>query len=210
MDKLEQTKNREKMIWDHLIARGIHNPAVLNAMQEVPREKFVLPSYQKFAYSDHPLPIEAGQTISQPYIVALMTSQLQLTPQDIVLEIGTGSGYAAAILSRIVKHVYTIEYFPQLASTAQKTLQELGYTNITVIQGDGTQGLPEHAPYQAISITAGGKIPSALIEQLAIGGRLIMPVEINDLFQELTLVIKSNDNRDIYAKVCTVQFVPLL
>ncbi len=201
---------RDTMVDRQIEARGIDDPAVLKAMREIPREKFVLSSFQPLAYSDQPLPIEEGQTISQPYIVALMAANLHLTPEDTVLEVGTGSGYAAAVLSRIAKKVYTIEYFPKLATSAETRLRDLGYTNIEVKQGDGSHGWPEHAPYQAISVAAGGDIPEALLEQLAPGGRLIMPVDRDGLYQDLMLIIKRSDGTYTYTNLGAVRFVPLL
>ncbi|MBI3212158.1 MAG: protein-L-isoaspartate(D-aspartate) O-methyltransferase [Simkania negevensis] len=198
------------MVREQIEARGIRDPAVLAAMRAIPREEFVLPAHRSLAYIDRPLPIEENQTISQPYIVALMAEALQLKPEDHLLEIGTGSGYAAAVLSQIVSHVYTIEYFPKLAQSAAKRLQELGYSNIAVQQGDGSLGLPEHASYPAISVAAGGAIPPPLLEQLAVHGRLLMPVKQNDSFEELMRVTKQEKWDFTYEKLGAVCFVPLL
>lgn len=210
MQKEEFVYLREKMVREQIEARGVRDPAVLAAMRAIPREEFVLPAHRSLAYIDRPLPIEEHQTISQPYIVALMAEALQLKPEDYLLEIGTGSGYAAAVLSQIVSHVYTIEYFPKLAQSAAKRLQELGYSNISVQQGDGSLGLPEHASYPAISVAAGGAIPAPLLEQLAVHGRLLMPVKENASFEELTRVTKQKTGDFTYERLGAVCFVPLL
>jgi protein-L-isoaspartate(D-aspartate) O-methyltransferase len=147
---------REHMVRRHIAARGIRDPAVLEAMRAVPREAFLPPELAEFAYEDSPLPIAQGQTISQPYIVALMTAALELQPDDRVLEIGTGSGYAAAVLGRIARGVYTIERHGELAAAAAARLRELGFHNVHVLHGDGTLGWAAHAPYDAIVVTAGG------------------------------------------------------
>ena len=168
---------RKEMVRRHLQARGIRDPRVLAAMGKVQREAFLPPELAEFAYEDAPLPIAAGQTISQPYIVALMVEALRLAPGDSVLEIGTGSGYAAAVLAEIAERVYTIERHAELADGARRRLAELGYQNVEVRCGDGTLGWPEHAPFQAIVVAAGGpEPPRSLLDQLAIGGRLVMPV----------------------------------
>ena len=165
------TDLRQQMIDYQLVARGLHDQTVLDAINAVPREEFVATDLVEFAYRDTPLPIEADQTISQPYIVALMTAALELKSEDRVLEVGTGSGYAAAILGEIAKEVFTIERHKILMDSARKRLGELGYNNIQILYGDGTLGWPEHAPYDAIVVTAGGpEVPKALKEQLAIGG----------------------------------------
>jgi len=172
---------RHVMVETQLMTRGIVDPAVLAAMRRVPREAFVPPKWRAFAYEDRPLPIAQGQTISQPYIVALMTQELKLTPHDRVLEVGTGSGYGAAVLSGIVSHVYTVERLQPLAVAACQRLWELGYHNVEVLAGNGTLGWPEHAPYDGIVVTAEGPfIPRALQAQLSLGGRLIMPVGERD------------------------------
>lgn len=199
------------MIRDDLIGRGIKDAAVLQAMREVPREAFVAPELAAHAYEDHPLPIEEGQTISQPYIVAYMTEALELTPRDRVLEIGTGSGYAAAVLSRIVTTVYSVERLGILATNARERLAELGYDNIIVHEGDGTLGWPEHAPFDAIVVTAGApKLPEPLLEQLAIGGRLVIPVGPTSFLQELVRVRRLGENDYRSEELCGVRFVPLI
>src|SRR4030095_5801216 len=168
---------RQHMVERQIAARGIRDRAVLEAMRSVPREFFVPDSAVEFAYHDTPLPIEEGQTISQPYIVALMATALRLTPRDRVLEGGAGSGYAAVGLSRVAAEVYTIERHEALAALAKGRMRELGFDNVHVLHGDGTLGWPEHAPYDAIVVAAGGpSVPAALKAQLAIGGRLVIPV----------------------------------
>ena len=184
----QHTEARQRMI-EQFVARGIRDEAVLAAMRMVPREAFIAGEMAEFAYDDAPLPIDAGQTISQPYIVAAMTAALEPKPGDRVLEIGTGSGYAAAVLSRIAAQVYTIERHAELAEAAARRLRELGYDNVHVHHGDGTLGWPEHAPYDAIVVAAGGPgIPQPLLEQLAVGGRLVIPVGPTPRAQELVRV----------------------
>src|SRR3990172_7116691 len=171
------TLERERMVKHHLAQRGIRSRAVLDAFRNVPREAFVPEALAEFAYEDAPLPIEAGQTISQPFIVALMAEALDLVPGDKVLEIGTGSGYAAAILGQMAGEVFTIERHELLARTAADPLTGMGCDNVHVLAGDGTLGWPAHAPYQAIAVAAGGpSVPPALLAQLAVGGRLVIPV----------------------------------
>jgi protein-L-isoaspartate(D-aspartate) O-methyltransferase len=167
---------RELMVVQQIKARGLTDEHLLNAFRIVPRHRFVPEDYIDSAYDDFPLPVGCGQTISQPYIVALMTHLLQLKGKETVLEVGTGSGYQTAILSRLVKKVYTIEIFPELAQHAAEILTSLKYDNIEVITGDGSGGLPEHAPYDAILITAGApEVPPPLIGQLAKNGRIVLP-----------------------------------
>lgn len=202
---------REVMIAEHLLGRGIRDTQVLKAMREVPREAFIDKDMASFAYDDRPLPLREGQTISQPYIVALMTEALELTTTDRVLEIGTGSGYAAAVLSRIVGTVYTVERLPGLAESAGQRLAMLEYTNIVIHQGDGTLGWPEHAPYDAIVVTAGApEVPEPLRDQLAIGGRLVIPVGTSSYFQELIRVRRIADGSYRTEELCGVSFVPLI
>lgn len=199
------------MIRDHLAGRGIHDPAVLAAMREVPREAFVGEEMQDFAYDDYPLPIAEGQTISQPYIVAYMTEALELSSTDRVLEIGTGSGYAAAVLSRIAGTVYSVERLAGLAQSARQRLEMLGYTNVVIHEGDGTLGWPEHAPYDAIVVTAGSpKVPKPLLEQLAIGGRLVIPVGPSLDLQILVRVRRVSEHDYRNEELCGVRFVPLI
>ncbi len=170
-------KARERMVQTQIASRGIKDSRVLQAMLKIPRHLFVEEALKEQAYGDYPLPIGEGQTISQPYIVALMTEALELKGREKVLEIGTGSGYQAAILAELVRWVYSIERYPSLAYSAKKLLEKLGYRNVIIKVGDGTKGWPEFAPFDAIIVTAAGPdIPEPLIEQLAEGGRLVMPV----------------------------------
>lgn len=202
---------RQHMIDSQLVARGLHDQSVLDAINAVPREEFVATDLVEFAYSDSPLPIEADQTISQPYIVALMTAALELQPEDRVLEVGTGSGYAAAILGEIAKEVFTIERHKILVNSARKRLGELGYRNIQILYGDGTLGWPEHAPYDAIVVTAGGpEVPKALKEQLAIGGRLVIPVGSTLRTQKLLRLRRISDHEYQEEDMGGVRFVPLI
>ncbi|MGM0644946.1 MAG: protein-L-isoaspartate(D-aspartate) O-methyltransferase [Thermodesulfobacteriota bacterium] len=175
----EQTRQseREAMVADQIVSRGIQDPRLLAALRAVPRHRFVPRQYQHVAYNDGPLPIGEGQTISQPYIVAYMTSLLEVHPSDRVLEVGTGSGYQAAILSQLAAEVYTIERVASFDAELRQVFHELGYDNVHCRIGDGTRGWPEAAPFQAILVTAAGpRVPAPLVEQLAVGGRLIMPV----------------------------------
>jgi protein-L-isoaspartate(D-aspartate) O-methyltransferase len=165
------------MVESQIVARGVRDSSVLDAMRTVPRHRFVPAGHAYQAYADQPLPTGEGQTISQPYIVALMTELLGCGPKDTVLEIGTGSGYQAAVLAELVAHVYSIEIVEILARRADSTLKELGYGNISVKAGDGYRGWPEHAPFDAIIVTAApDHIPEPLVEQLKVGGRLVIPV----------------------------------
>ena len=213
--KLHFVKNladrREIMMNDHLLARGIRDPAVLRAMLEVPREVFVAEGMEEFAYDDYALPIDEGQTISQPYIVAYMTESLELSAADRVLEIGTGSGYAAAVLSRIVNTVYTVERLAGLARSARQRLEMLSYSNIHVVEGDGTLGWPEHAPYDAIVVTAGAPdLPKPLLSQLSVGGRLVIPVGATPYLQMLVRVRRISEEEYRSEELCPVRFVPLI
>ncbi len=202
---------REAMVRDQLVARGIRDDLVLDAMRKVPRERFVPEMERDFAYTDGPLPIGAGQTISQPYIVALMTEALQLKGGERVLEIGTGSGYAAAVLAEIAAEVFTIERVSELADRAADTLGDQGYVNAHVRHGDGTLGWAESAPYDAIVVTAGGpKVPESLKQQLTVGGRLVMPVGTNPLFQSLVQVVRSSDDQFDTTDLGAVRFVALV
>lgn len=201
--------SREKMVRDQVQRRGVIDPRVLDAMSVVPRHLFVPTHYRDMAYQDRPLPIGHDQTISQPYIVALMTEQLHLTPEDIVLEIGTGSGYQAGILSRLVKQVYTIERFQPLAQMAKRVLKELSYDNVCVLCQDGSLGLKEHAPFDAILIGAASpKVPEPLIDQLRIGGRIIVPIggSGHQILQRMTKGLNGLMETD---ELIPVVFVPL-
>lgn len=202
---------RREMVEVQLAGRDIRDPAVLDAMRTVPREAFVPPDLVDCAYEDGPLPIGAGQTISQPYVVAFMIAATAPTAGDRALEIGTGSGYSAAVLASIVKDVYTIERIAALADPAERRLSELGYRNVHVRCGDGTLGWPEHAPYDIIIVTAGGpRVPPALLAQLAAGGRLIMPVGGDRFFQRLVRCIRQRDGRILEETLEAVAFVPLI
>lgn len=188
---------RQRMVHEQLMARGIVDEKTLSAMSEVPRHLFVDEALGANAYGDYPLPIASGQTISQPFIVALMTQSLQLNGDEKVLEIGTGSGYQAGVLSRICKQVYTVERIPALLSAARKVFDSLCYYNIQTKLDDGTMGWPEHGPYDAIIVTAGGpKVPSPLVEQLAESGRMVIPVG-DQYTQELQLVTKKGSQVEI-------------
>lgn len=181
-------KARDRMVDTQLVKRGIEDVRVLEAMRKVPRHLFVDEALQDQAYNDHPVPIGDKQTISQPYIVALMTELLQLKDTGKVLEIGTGSGYQAAILAELADRVLSIERYPNLAYRANQTLQRLGYKNVIIRVGDGTLGWPDESPFDGIMVTAGSpKIPQPLVDQLAMGGRLVLPVG-DRLSQELILV----------------------
>ncbi len=203
------TAMREAMVERTIAARGISTPAVLNAMRTVPRHRFVPDDLQGQAYDDNPLPIGYGQTISQPYIVALMTEALALEPDDVVLEIGTGSGYQAAVLSGLAAQVYTIEIVGALADQAAELLAAMGYHNVTVRHADGYFGWEEHAPFDAIIVTAApDHIPPPLQAQLADGGRLVIPVGPVGAYQELYLVERHGDSFTT-TSLGGVAFVPL-
>jgi len=198
---------REKMVETQIQARGVKNPRVLSVLRKVERHRFVPERYLDSAYSDQPLPIGEGQTISQPYIVALMTELLELNGNEKVLEIGTGSGYQAAILAELAKEVYTIEIVESLASAAKERLSELGYQNIKVKAGDGYLGWPEAAPFDAIIVTAApDHIPKPLIDQLKEGGRMVVPVGTHA--QELIKIVKRSGKMET-TNVIPVLFVPM-
>ena len=189
----------------------VSNPGVLRAMETVPREEFVPESWRGAAYDDRALPIACGQTISQPAVVAYMTEQLRLGPDDRVLEVGTGSGYQAAVLAELARKVYSIERIPELAESAAARLARLGYDNVQVQVGDGTAGWPAAAPFNAIMVTAAGPtIPSALLNQLAVGGRLIMPVGEPNGAQVLELVERRTALETARRELWPVRFVPLI
>jgi protein-L-isoaspartate(D-aspartate) O-methyltransferase len=198
---------RKRMVEEQIEARGVRDPRVLDAMRQVPRHELVPASQRDRAYEDRPLPIGHGQTISQPYVVAAMTDALQLTGGERVLEIGTGSGYQAAILSKLAKEVYSIEIVPELAQRARADLARLGYANVEVRQGDGWRGWPEKAPFDAIVVTAAPEeVPPDLIAQLAVGGRLVIPVGGRE--QQLMVVRKTPEGitREV---LFGVRFVPM-
>ena len=205
------TERRHEMVETQLIARGIHDPIVLMAMRTVPREAFVPSVYIERAYTDTPLPLGEGQTISQPYIVAWIVEALQLPPESRVLEIGTGSGYAAAVLSCIAHQVHTVERLAPLASGARHRLRRLGYRNVYLRQADGTVGWPAHAPYQGIVVSAGGPyIPPALQAQLALDGRLVIPVGTHPRWQQLVRVTRTSATTFRHEALGGVRFVPLI
>jgi protein-L-isoaspartate(D-aspartate) O-methyltransferase len=198
------------MVERQIAQRGISDGRVLAALASVPREAFVSRDLASFAYDDAPLPIGDGQTISQPYIVAFTADALQLTPDDRVLDIGTGSGYAAAILSRLAREVYSVERVDALCRSASERLSELGYDNVHVRCGDGTLGWPEHAPFDAIAVAAvGPHPPPALLEQLVIGGRLVMPIG-PDGAQTLMRITRTSRTGYSQEPLVDVRFVPLI
>ena len=201
---------RDRMVDEHIIPRGIKDQAVLVAMRRIPRHRFVPPFYSASAYNDVPLPIDYGQTISQPSLVALMTEALALQGAKKVLEVGTGSGYQAAVLAEIVPNVFTIEIVEPLATQAAQTLSELGYRNIHTRVGDGYQGWPEEAPFDAIVVTAApDHVPQPLLDQLAVGGRMILPVGRAFQEQELALYRRTKDGYE-RTRLTLVSFVPLI
>ncbi|HEX6838329.1 MAG TPA: protein-L-isoaspartate(D-aspartate) O-methyltransferase, partial [Polyangia bacterium] len=204
------SERRREMVERQIAARGIADPRVLAAMAAVPREEFVPPSLAEFAYDDRPLPIAEGQTISQPYVVAWMVEALELRPGDRVLEVGTGSGYAAAVIARLAKQVHTIERHASLAETAAARLYRLGFHNVFVHCGDGTLGLPDRAPFDAIVVAAGGpQVPDQLERQLAVGGRMVIPVgEFRE--QRLVRIRRLDEDRFEREDLGGVQFVPLV
>lgn len=207
-DQEDYASKRDQMVKTQLRARGIKDAATLSAMQNVPRHLFVPEHLKPYAYTDGPLAIGDGQTISQPYIVAFMTEALQLKENDKVLEIGTGSGYQAAVLATIVDSVYTIEIVKNLAFKAKNRLKELGYDNANVKWGDGYHGWPAHAPFDAIMVTAGAdSIPQPLLDQLKIGGRMIIPVGPYNNLTHLVMV-KKKKNKITKKKLLPVRFVP--
>nr|WP_303715287.1 protein-L-isoaspartate(D-aspartate) O-methyltransferase [Methanoculleus marisnigri] len=200
---------REEMVEFQIRARGVGDQRVLAAMRKIPRHLFVPKGYERAAYEDRPLPIGEGQTISQPYIVAVMTEQLELTPQDRVLEVGTGSGYQAALLAELAATVISIERLEDLADQAQQNFDRAGVTGVRVVVGDGTQGYPPEAPYDAIVVTAASPtIPGPLIDQLAEGGRLIAPVGPREC-QDLIKLVK-HEGRVEKIPLGGVCFVPLI
>jgi len=201
-------RERARMVKEQLRARGIRDRAVLAAMTRVPRHLFVPPQHQHLAYADRPLPIGFDQTISQPYIVGYMTEAADISPGERVLEIGTGSGYQAAVLAELAREVYTVEIVPELAARARTQLRALGYTNLHVRTGDGYVGWKEHAPFHAIVVTAApDHVPPALVEQLAVGGRMVIPVGTGE--QEMR-VLRKTARGVVEQTTIPVQFVPLV
>jgi protein-L-isoaspartate(D-aspartate) O-methyltransferase len=202
---------RGQMVRRQIEARGIFDAMILDAFREVPREEFVDEEHRRWAYDDNPLPIEAGQTISQPYIVALMIQAAAIGPGDKVLEVGAGSGYAAAVISRIAERVVAIERHGELVQIARERMARLGYDNVRIIQGDGTRGCADEAPFDAILAAASGShVPKPLVDQLAPGGRLVMPVGDPGFVQELVKVTKRPDGTTTQENLGGVRFVPLI
>ena len=203
------TAARNRMVTEQIRKRGIRDESVLHALTTVPRHLFIPPAYRDHAYDDGPLPIGQGQTISQPYIVALMSERLELSGDERVLEIGTGSGYQAAVLSLLAKQVYSIEIVPELMSSARELLAQLGYDNVTVLLGDGNLGWEKDSPYDAIIVTAAApRIPPALLEQLAEGGRLVLPVVRSE--EQHLLRLRKRNGRIVEENLGLVRFVPLV
>jgi protein-L-isoaspartate(D-aspartate) O-methyltransferase len=202
---------RERMIERHIVGRGIDSPALIAAFRAVPREAFVSAGFKSAAYADAPLPIGSGQTISQPYIVALTVDSAEIGPEDKVLEIGAGSGYAAAIISQVSKQVIAIERHGELARLASERMMRLGYSNVRIVEGDGTGGLPEEAPFDAIVASASGShVPQVLIEQLKPDGRIVMPLGNPGAIQRLVKVTKRADGSLDEESLGAVRFVPLI
>jgi protein-L-isoaspartate(D-aspartate) O-methyltransferase len=202
---------REAMVERQLRRRGITEPDILDAFGAVPREAFISAEFAHLAYGDHPLPIEANQTISQPYIVALMIQAAAIKTGDVVLEVGAGSGYAAAVIGCIAARVVAIERQHDLVEVARQRLERLGYGNVTIVEGDGTRGCPDQAPFDAILAAASGShVPSALIAQLAPNGRIVMPLGEPGLPQELVKVTKQDDGILVQENLGGVRFVPLI
>jgi len=205
------TQLRERMVERQVKARGIHDPALLAALRAVPREAFVSRAYASSAYDDSPLPIEAGQTISQPYIVALMIEAAQIDGDDLVLEIGAGSGYAAAVIGQIAKRVVGIERQPELVALAAERMERMGYDNVRIVEGDGTLGFPEEAPFDAILAAASGShVPHELLAQLKPEGRLVMPLGDPGSIQNLVKVTRRPDGTVEREDLGAVRFVPLI
>ncbi|HZD51438.1 MAG TPA: protein-L-isoaspartate(D-aspartate) O-methyltransferase, partial [Woeseiaceae bacterium] len=201
---------RDDMVDRQIGARGVRSRNVLDAMKAVPREEFVPPNLREFAYENSPLPIGSGQTISQPYIVAFMIEALGLSGGERVLEVGAGSGYAAAVLGQIAGQVYGMERIAELAGKAAAAVKRLGYDNVEIRQGDGTRGWPEHAPFDAIIVAAGGRaVPEALKQQLRIGGRLVIPVGRDAYYQELVSITRRDEQEYEERELAPVRFVPL-
>lgn len=206
---MNETEKRMKMVRDQIEWRGVNNKAVVNAMKAVPRHEFVPEPYKKYAYEDSPLPIGDDQTISQPYIVAFMTDALDLKSSDKILEVGTGSGYQAAVLAEICDSVYTIEIYESLADRAMGTLKKLHYKNVFVKHGDGYQGWKEHAPYDAIIVTcAPEKVPHALKDQLKEGGKMVIPV--GQKYSQKLYLFTKKDNKLKKRAILPVRFVPMI
>lgn len=202
---------REAMVERQIAGRGISDPKILEAFRSVPREEFLAADYRDLAYGDHPLPIESGQTISQPYIVALMIQAAEIRPGDVVLEVGAGSGYAAAVMSRIAGKVVAIERQHDLVEVARERIRRLGYDNVQIVEGDGTRGWPPQAPYDSILAAASGShVPPQWVEQLAQRGRIVMPVGDPGWVQKLIKVTRGPAGQLITEDLGGVRFVPLI
>jgi protein-L-isoaspartate(D-aspartate) O-methyltransferase len=202
----EYAKQRRQLV-DQLRSEGIQNQGVLDALSKVPRHRFVPPSYRHLAYQNRPLPIGQEQTISQPFIVGYMTEAAEIAPGEKVLEIGTGSGYQAAVLAELAKEVYTIEIIPELAESARTLLREMSYKNVQVKTGNGYEGWAEHAPYDAIVVTAApDEVPKALVEQLAVRGKMVIPV--GESFQQMVIIAKTQSGV-VERRTIPVAFVPM-
>jgi len=202
---------RERMIERHIEGRGLDNPALIAAFRAVPREAFVSGDYAEGAYADSPLPIESGQTISQPYIVALTIDAAEIGPGDKVLEIGAGSGYAAAVIGQIARQVIAVERHHELVRIADERMRRMGYDNVVIVEGDGTLGCPEEAPFDAIVAAASGShVPQVLLDQLKPGGRIVMPLGDPGSIQRLIKVTKHEDGTLEQANLGAVRFVPLV
>ncbi len=206
----DRRERLQAMVDQQIAARGVHDVALLKAMREVPREAFVDARMAKFAYDDAPLPIGAGQTISQPYVVAVMLEAARIEASDTVLEVGAGSGYVAALMSRMARRVYAIERHAELADAARERLLRLGYANIEIRAGDGTEGWPEAGPFEAVIVSAGGpSIPLPLCRQIALGGRLVMPIgEAGE--QRLVCAVRTGEDDFDEEDLGSVRFVPLI
>jgi len=205
------SERRDAMVATQIAARGVRSPKVLDAMRAVPREAFVPEHMKKLAYQDSPLPIGAGQTISQPHVVALMIEALDLKGGENVLEVGGGSGYAAAVLGQIARQVCSIERIEKLAQSAKETLASLGYDNVEMRYADGTRGCSDRAPFDAIVVAAGTpEVPYALKQQLKIGGRLVIPLGRNDHFQHLVRITRVSEDEYDEVDLAPVRFVPLI
>ena len=203
--------HRERMVRQQIGRRGVRDPAILSAFMAVPREEFVGFEQRCNAYGDYPLPIEAGQTISQPYIVAMMIEAAEIGAGDKVLEVGAGSGYAAAVIGRIAREVIGIERHSELAGLAAERMRRLGFGNVRIVEGDGTLGWPEEAPFDAILAAASGShVPQALVDQLTPGGRIVMPIGSPDSVQHLVKVTKQADGSVRQSDLGAVRFVPLV
>ena len=202
---------RERMIERHFVARGLDDPALLAAFRAVPREAFVPTGFESAAYADAPLPIGSGQTISQPYIVALTIDAAEIGPRDKVLEIGAGSGYAAAVMGQIATEVVAVERLRELTALAAERMERLGYRNVRIIEGDGTCGCPEEAPFDAIVAAASGShVPQVLLDQLKPGGRIVMPIGEPNAIQHLVKLTKRADGALEQRELGAVRFVPLI